>query len=160
MPPTRVRPKGNDVDLEGGTMPTYLIVANQTLGGAELLDEVRELAAAGPCDFHLVVPATAPKEHLTWSEGEARTIAARRLEEGLAHLRGAGITVDGEVGDASPVMAVDDALRHRTVDRVIVCTLPIGMSRWLKLSLPDRIERKHKVPVTHLVIQPEASRAT
>ena len=140
-------------------MPTYLIVANQTIGGAELLDKVTDLAAAGPCDFYLVVPATAPKEHLTWTEGEARTIAARRLEEGLARLRGAGVIVDGEVGDASPVMAVDDALRHRQVDHVVVCTLPIGMSRWLKLSLPDRIERKHKVPVTHLVIQPETTDA-
>jgi hypothetical protein len=140
-------------------MPTYLIVANQTIGGAELLDTVTDLAAAGPCDFYLVVPATAPKEHLTWTEGEARTIAARRLEEGLARLRGAGVIVDGEVGDASPVMAVDDALRHRQVDHVVVCTLPIGMSRWLKLSLPDRIERKHKVPVTHLVIQPETTDA-
>jgi hypothetical protein len=140
-------------------MPTYLIVANQTIGGAELLDKITELSAAGPCDFYLVVPATAPKEHLTWTEGEARTIAARRLEEGLARLREAGVTVEGEVGEASPVMAVDDALRHRDVDHVIVCTLPIGMSRWLKLSLPNRIERKHKVPVTHLVVQPETTDA-
>ena len=140
-------------------MPTYLIVANQTIGGAELLDKVTELANAGPCEFYLVVPSTPSKEHLTWTEGEARTIAARRLEEGLARLRGAGVTVDGEVGDASPVMAVDDALRHRTVDHVVVCTLPIGMSRWLKLSLPARIERKHKVPVTHLVVQPETTDA-
>jgi hypothetical protein len=141
-------------------MPTYLIVANQTLGGAELLDKVAELHAAGPCDFHLVVPATAPKEHLTWTEGEARTIASRRLEEGLTRLRTVGASVEGEVGDGSPILAVDDALRHRSVDGVIVCTLPIGMSRWLKLSLPDRIERKHKVPVTHLVIQPETIEAS
>ena len=141
-------------------MPNYLIVANQTLGGAELRDRVLELAASDPCEFYLVVPATAPKEHLTWTEGEARTIAARRLAEGLAQLRAAGVTVDGEVGDASPILAVDDALRHRLVDRVIVCTLPIGMSRWLKLSLPDRIERKHKVPVDHLVVQPETTQAT
>ena len=141
-------------------MPNYLIVANQTLGGAELRDRVLELAASDPCEFYLVVPATAPKEHLTWTEGEARTIAARRLAEGLAQLRAAGVTVDGEVGDASPILAVDDALRHRLVDRVIVCTLPIGLSRWLKLSLPDRIERKHKVPVDHLVVQPETTQAT
>ncbi|HET9666457.1 MAG TPA: hypothetical protein VFP09_06865 [Desertimonas sp.] len=141
-------------------MPNYLIVANQTLGGAELRDRVLELAASDPCEFYLVVPATAPKEHLTWTEGEARTIAARRLAEGLAQLRAAGVTVDGEVGDASPILAVDDALRHRLVDRVIVCTLPIGVSRWLKLSLPDRIERKHKVPVDHLVVQPETTQAT
>ena len=71
-----------------------------------------ELAAAGPCDFYLVVPATAPKEHLTWTEGEARTIAARRLARARPATSG-GVTVDGEVGDASPILAVDDALRHR-----------------------------------------------
>ena len=141
-------------------MPTYLIVANQTLGGAELLDKVNELASAGPSEFYLVVPATAPKEHLTWTEGEARTIATRRLEEGLNRLRAAGVKIEGEVGDGSPLLAVDDALRHRNVDHVVVCTLPIGMSRWLKMSLPNRIERKHKVPVTHLVIQPETTDAT
>jgi hypothetical protein len=141
-------------------MSTYLIVANQTLGGSELHDKVIELTAAGPCDFYLVVPATVPKEHLTWTEGEARTAAARRLEEGLERLRRAGVSVDGEVGDASPILAVDDALRHRTVDGAIICTLPIGMSRWLKLSLPDRVARKYKVPVTHLVIQPQTSDAS
>lgn len=138
-------------------MSTYLIVANQTLGGAELMAKVKELLDAGPCEFHLVVPATPPKEHLTWTEGDAHTLAARRLDEGLDRLRGVGAVATGEVGDASPILAVDDALRHRTVDGAIVCTLPVGMSRWLKLSLPDRIERKHKIPVSHVVVQPVTS---
>jgi hypothetical protein len=144
-------------------MPTYLIVANQTMGGAELIDHVRSVMAEGPCDFHLVVPATPPrehltwKEHLTWTEGEAKTIAAHRLEEGLDRIRAMGAEATGEVGDASPILAVDDALRHREVDGVIVTTLPVGVSRWLKLSLPDRIERKHHVPVTHIVVQPKVS---
>ena len=141
-------------------MPTYLVVANQTLGGAELLDHVRSLAASGgddPCTFHLVVPATPSKDHLTWTEGEAHTIASERLDESLERLRSMGLEVTGEVGDASPLLAVDDALRHRTVDGVIVTTLPVGLSRWLKMSLPDRLERKCDVPVTHIVVQPETS---
>jgi hypothetical protein len=36
----------------------YLVVANQTLGGEELLAAIRERMAAGDCHFHLVVPAT------------------------------------------------------------------------------------------------------
>lgn len=140
-------------------MPTYLIVANQTLGGAELTAKVAELTAGERCSFHLVVPATPPKEHLTWTEGGAQTVAARRLEEGLERLRAAGAEATGEVGDASPILAVDDALRHRTVDGAIVCTLPAGLSRWLKLSLPDRIERKHKVPVIHVIVEPATADA-
>ena len=138
-------------------MTSYLIVANQTMGGAELIDHVRLVMGEGPCDFHLVVPATPPKEHLTWTEGEAKAIAAQRLETGLERIRALGAEATGEVGDSSPILAVDDALRHRDVDGVIVTTLPVGLSRWLKLSLPERIERRHHVPVTHIVVQLDLS---
>jgi hypothetical protein len=41
----------------------YLVVANQTLGGEQLLARVRERMRAGPCHFHVLVPAT-PAEQL------------------------------------------------------------------------------------------------
>ena len=138
-------------------MPTYLIVANQTLGGAELIDNIRGRLQSGSCSWHLVVPATPPKDHLTWTEGEAHVIAEHRLAEGIDRLRSLGADVTGEVGDASPMLAVDDALRNRTVDGIIVTTLPMGVSRWLKLSLPDRLARKYDVPVTHIVVEPASS---
>ena len=39
-------------------MRRCLVVANQTLGGDELLACVRERMRAGPCHFHVLVPAT------------------------------------------------------------------------------------------------------
>jgi hypothetical protein len=36
----------------------YLVVANQTLGGNQLVNTIRERMAAGPSHFHLLVPAT------------------------------------------------------------------------------------------------------
>jgi hypothetical protein len=39
-------------------MRSYLVVANQTLGGAHLLSAVRERMRAGDCRFHVIVPAT------------------------------------------------------------------------------------------------------
>jgi hypothetical protein len=36
----------------------YLVVANQTLGGEELLAHVRDRLRTGPCHFHVLVPAT------------------------------------------------------------------------------------------------------
>ena len=138
-------------------MTSYLIVANQTMGGSELIEDVRLRMEAGPCDFHLVVAATPPKEHLTWTGGEAKAIASQRLAAGLDRIRAMGAEATGEVGDSSPFLAVDDAMRHRDVDGVIVTTLPVGLSRWLKLSLPDRIERRHHVPVTHIVVHLDAT---
>lgn len=136
-------------------MRRYLVVANRTLGGEHLAALVRECLAAGPCTFHVVVPATPPPGHLTATEGQARAVAVRRLEEALARFRALGADVDGEVGDASPLLAVDDVLRHRAVDEIILSTLPPGLSRWLKQDLPHRLQRRFVLPVRHVVADPE-----
>jgi hypothetical protein len=132
-------------------MRSFLVVANQTLGGDHLLEKVRECVAAGPCRFHVVVPATPSGEHLTWTEGEAHAIAERRLQRALERFRGLDVEVDGEVGDASPLQAIGDAIRRGQFDEIILSTLPPGVSRWMKLDLPHRVERSFGVPVTHLV---------
>jgi hypothetical protein len=36
----------------------YLVVANQTLGGEQLLAEIMRRAGTGPCQFYVLVPAT------------------------------------------------------------------------------------------------------
>ena len=60
-------------------MRRYLIVANQTLAAEPLVSRMRELARAAPSSFHVVVPATPPRDHL-WTEGEARATAHSRLD--------------------------------------------------------------------------------
>ena len=136
-------------------MRRYLVVANQTLGGEHLIESVRQNIATGPCVFHIVVPATPSDEHLTWKEGEARAIAERRLALALARFQELGAQVDGEVGDGNPIMAIEDALRQAQFDEIIMSTLPPGISRWLKLDLPSRVASRFRLPVTHLVADPE-----
>ena len=41
-------------------MRRYLVVANQTLGGDELVQAVRECMLQGPSQFWVLVPATHP----------------------------------------------------------------------------------------------------
>jgi nucleotide-binding universal stress UspA family protein len=152
-------------------MRRYLVVANQTLGGPELMDKLDECVAAGPCRFHFVAPATAVADlesidrPLTLSgvdggagilpdmDEVARAIARRRLEKELARLREAGVDADGEVGDPRPVHAIKDALREREVDEIIVSTLHRG-SRWLVMDLPHRVRRGLELPVTHVAGHP------
>ena len=128
----------------------YLVVANQTLGGDHLLEKVKECMAAGESTFHIVVPATAPTDHL-WTEAEAQNVAQNRLQEALTRFRDLGAEVDGEVGDGNPMLAVEDAMREGGFDEIILSTLRPGLSRWLKLDLPDRVKAKYAVPVTHLI---------
>src|SRR5438270_13461539 len=99
-------------------MRRFLVVANQTLAGEQLFAKVAELAREGECHFYVVVPATPGHKHLVWTEGEARAIAERRLAWALERINGLGCTVDGEVGDASPMQAITDALEHVEIDDI------------------------------------------
>ena len=66
--------------------------------------------------------------------------------------------VTGEIGDASPLRAVGDALQYQSCDEIIVSTLPPGVSRWLKLDLPNRLRHSFAIPVTHVVATTERVR--
>jgi hypothetical protein len=138
----------------------YLIVANQTLGGDELVQTVRELARAGPSHFWVLVPATHPSFFGTGYGGVADverqansgdSVAQQRLDEELQRLHEAGVEADGEVGDEDPVKAIGNTLARRKVDEIILSTLPAGRSHWLRKDLPTRIKQKFPVPLTHVV---------
>ena len=129
-----------------------LVVANQTACGDELLELVEGRLGEGPCRFTLLVPATPPGEHATWTEGEARTLAERRMDAALTRFRDAGADdVDGVVGDANPVRAIDDVLLDRSFDEIVLSTLPPGVSRWLRLDLPRRVAQRFPLPVTTVI---------
>ena len=136
-------------------MRRYLIVANRTLPGPHLVAEARARCAQGPCEFHVVVPLSRAGEGLVWTVGHVRAHARAHLDDAIEHFREAGLDVSGEIGDESPLRAVADALREQHYDEIIVSTLPPGVSRWLKLDLPNRLRRSVSIPVTHIVASSE-----
>jgi len=135
-------------------MRRYLVVAHQTLTSAELLEAMKAKAAEEDTDFHLLVPLYHGGPGLTWTEGQDRAMARRRLEEAQQQLTAEGLTATGEVGSESPIESVDEVLRRdglSTYAGIIVSTLPRHLSKWLKLDVPSRIERKTTLPVDHII---------
>lgn len=141
-------------------MARILVVANQTLGGEELLALLRARAEAGG-SLHVVVPASHEpgswRPHDEWSDEEA---ARRRLAAAERAYGALGFQVTAEMGDASPVQAVGDALRHAgPFDEIVVSTLPAGPSRWVRMDVASRIERAFGVTVTHVRARAEVPTA-
>ena len=133
-------------------MRRYLVVANQTLLGEPLLARIRKCLAAGPCHFHLVVPAAHVPERTVWTEGHDRAAARERLAAALERFGALGAEVDGEVGDVRPVDAIRDAMLHAPpFDEIILSTLPPGLSKWLRQDLPHRVARAFELPTTTVV---------
>ena len=136
-------------------MDRYLVVANQTLGGDVLVARLRELVAQGPCTLHVLVPASADPTQDYHDADIERELAWQRLDEARERFARLGVDVTGEVGDHRPADAVADVLRHDPAfDRIIVSTLPSGISRWLRLDAVSRIERAVTIPVEHVSVQP------
>lgn len=128
--------------MESSTTSTrVLVVAHKTAATPPLLEAVRQRAQRGPCTFTLLVPNTARGLHKVvdpedQGAGEAKSV----LDQALPALsEAAGSHVEGMIGDPDPVAAVQDAINLHGFDEAIVSTLPVRISRWLKLDLPSKV---------------------
>jgi hypothetical protein len=122
---------------------SFLVVANVTATSDELIEALK---ARAPASFMLVIPAT--------PFGGGRDAAEAKLKEALEQLRAAGLEAEGTVGDADACLAVTDVWDPTKYDEIIVSTLPMRFSKWLRAGLPERIGKLTDAPVTHVVSQP------
>jgi len=133
-----------------------LVVANQTIGGAKLLELVEQRAKEPDTSFTLVVPMTRPRSGYVIYDDAVRDSAQVRLDLTLSYLRGEDVVAGGELGDEDPYTATLDAIDEYQPDEVIISTLPSASSGWLRRDLIERIQDHTGVPVTHVVSDMEA----
>src|ERR671932_1969291 len=137
-------------------MHRILVVANETLAGRRLLEEIMRRVDDREAEVHVVCPALNSRfRHWLSDEDGAREAAEARLAASLATLSELGIDATGAIGDADPVQAIDDALCSFEADELIVSTHPPGRSNWLEKDVPDRA-RRFELPLTHVVVDLEA----
>lgn len=136
-----------------------LVIANETVGGGTLREEIRKRSEGYREEVLVVCPAlNSPLRHWASDEDEARAAAHERLDRSLARLAAAGIAARGEVGDADPLQAIEDALRTFGADEVIISTHPEGRSHWLERGVVTAARERFAVPITHVAVDLEAER--
>ena len=139
-------------------MSRYLVVTHQTALSLALQRKVSALVAEDPAaEFAVLVPE-APGPPLTW-EGETVDVATQRAETArtLLEEKAQARVVRTAVGAPEPLQAIADELRAQPgYDTLVICTLPPGVSRWLKLDLVHRAERKFGLRVIHVVAEAAA----
>ena len=134
-----------------------LVIANETVGGEELLAVVQRKAEGVQAHVLVVCPALNSQVR-TWASDEdgARASAQRRLDASLAQLERDGIKADGVVGDGDPLQAIEDALRAFGADEIVISTHPEGRSYWLERNLVGAARDRFDVPITHVVVDLDA----
>ena len=137
-----------------------LVVAHRTAATPALIEVVRERAARGPATFTLLVPNPAHGLHRVvdpedQEDSEAQTV----LDLALPLLEdAAGGHVEGMIGDAEPLNAIQDAVNLNGFDEIIISTLPKRVSRWLHIDLPSKANGLG-LPVTTVTAKDRASAA-
>jgi hypothetical protein len=140
----------------GGGRRRILVVANETLPGGALREEIEHRAGEQPTELRVVCPALNTKiRHWTSDEDDARASAQARLDAILDALEREGFHATGGIGESDPVQAVEDALRIFAADEVIISTHPPGRSNWLERDVVRRARERFPIPVTHVVVDLE-----
>jgi nucleotide-binding universal stress UspA family protein len=136
-----------------------LVIANETVAGETLRDEIRRRSAGYEEQVLVVCPAlNSPLRHWASDDDQARANAQERLDASLARLAEAGVDARGEVGDSEPLQAMEDALRTFGADEIIISTHPEGRSNWLEKGVVANARERFAVPITHVVVDLEAER--
>jgi len=148
------------VKRDGDGRHRLLVVANQTVAGRALLEEIANRCRGRDCEVLVITPALAGSRAAHWAsdidEGIER--ARERLDGSLAEIRGLGLKVRGEIGDSDPGLAIEDALRLFAADELIVSTHPPRKSRWLEGGVVANARERLDLPVAHVVVDLEAER--
>ena len=147
--------------MESSSPASVLVVAHKTAATPALLAAVRDRAARGPATFTLLVPNAAhglhklidPEDHESTEADQVLALALPLLEEA------AGAHVEGIVGDPTPMHAIQDAINLGSYDEVIISTLPVRVSKWLRLDLPSKVAGLG-LPVTTVTAQEGATAPT
>jgi hypothetical protein len=135
-----------DLDAERDDVKRTLVVANQTVSSAELLEVLRRKAAEEPRRFIVICPQ---------SGDENGAGAAERLAHTLHDLEQAGLDAVGQVVHPDPYTAIQNALQFYAPDDIVISTFPETRSGWLRTDLIGRVEASSGKPVEHVVAEEE-----
>ena len=154
-------PRDVAVTRGGDGKRRLLVVANETVGGGALLEEIGNRCRGRDSEILLVTPALVGSRAAHWASDvdEAIELARQRMELSLIEIDRLGLKARGEIGDSDPNVAIEDALRVFPADEIVISTHPPDRSHWLESGVVERAREGIDLPITHVVVDLSAEHA-
>jgi GABA permease len=131
-----------------------LVIANETVGGSALREEICNRTRGRDSEILVITPALSSSKAAHWASDtdESLELARQRMELSLIEIDRLGLKARGEIGDSDPNIAIEDALRTFPADEIIISTHPHERSHWLERGVVERAREDIDMPVTHVVV--------
>lgn len=120
-----------------------LVVATKTVAAPDLVDRLKERAAAQPHRYTIVCPR---------AEDVSEAQIVRDLASTLAELYRADVDATGQPMSPDPFQAVKNAIEHYRIDEVLISTFAGEGSRWLEEDLIGRVREITEKQVEHIEV--------
>jgi hypothetical protein len=139
------------VDVQTEPVKHTLVVANETVLGRRLIENLRRRASESPHRFTLILPQGG-------KGSRAAATAQERLDRAIEELKQSGLHVVGQVMEPDPLTSVLNALQYHPADEIVISTFPGKRSRWQRADLVERVRRATGRRVEHVEVDPAEER--
>ncbi len=132
-----------------------IAILTDNLHGSEPVEQILANTDRAGVDLRVVVPAveTSALQHTLGDVDEPKHEAEERLAAALEMLRASGVEVNGEVGDADPVQAAQDALLKAPADEVLIFEHCEAQSKWYENGLLERAQEEIELPLRVVMVE-------
>jgi hypothetical protein len=120
-----------------------LVVATKTVAAPDLVNRLKERAAASPHRYTIVCPR---------SDEVSEAQIVNDLASTLAELYRADVDATGQPMSPDPFQAVKNAIEHYRIDEVLISTFAGESSRWLEEDLIGRVREITEKQVEHIEV--------
>jgi hypothetical protein len=129
-----------------------LVVASVPLSGEDLVGELRVGVGGARIQLDVLAPIHASRSHyLAGDVDHERAEAQARLQASLDWASANGLSARGQVGDADPLVAVEDELRDFGADEVVIAVHADERASWLASRMLGHLQRELDIPVREVV---------
>lgn len=124
-------------------MTHTLVVATKTVATPDLVNRLKERAAAVPHRYTIVCPR---------SEEVSEADVVADLASTMAELYRSDVDATGQPMSPDPFMAVRNAIEHYQIDEILISTFAGESSRWLEDDLIGRVREITDKQVEHVEV--------
>jgi hypothetical protein len=133
-----------------------LVIAAQAAKGDELREQLSTLAGDRPLELRVVAPAYAQSrlQSVLGDVDEGIGLARDRLDESVGEMnRDQGTTAQGDVGEADPLIAIEDALGSFPAEEIVIIPAREGDDQWAEKDLFEKVKERFDLPVRQIQLE-------